>query len=46
MSDFQQRMFDNSEQVYQAIQRGEIVGPDQVEAALLDAHLKASSDDE
>lgn len=46
MSDFQQRMYQASEDVYAAIQRGELVGADQVEAALLDAHLKASSDDE
>lgn len=41
--DFQQRMADASEDVYQAIERGE--HPD-VEAALMDAHLQASADGE
>lgn len=43
---FQERMFKESEDVYGRITRGEIQGPEQVEAALLDAHLRASTEGE
>lgn len=39
--DFQQRMHDNGQDVYDKIVAGQI-GASQVEAALLDAQLKAS----
>jgi hypothetical protein len=45
MSDFQKRMYDNSEAVY-----ARIVDPNEppfnVEAALMDAHLQASTEDD
>jgi hypothetical protein len=41
MSDFQQRMLQAGEDVYTAIERGEITD---VEAALMDAHLDASTE--
>lgn len=40
---FQQRMFDEGQKVYDRIVSREIQGVDAVDAALLDAHLKASA---
>ena len=43
---FEDRHFLAGQAVYAAIQRGEIKGVDQVEAALMDAHLDASVEDD
>lgn len=40
--DFQDRMFDACQSVYEQIENGELQGADAVEAALHDAHLNAS----
>lgn len=42
---FNDRMFLESERIYASIDRGEFTGPEQVEAALMDAHLAASDDE-
>lgn len=41
---FQDRFFAASEDVYTAIERGELIGTDAVTAALMDAHYNASPD--
>ncbi len=43
---FQDRMFMEGQAVYAAIERGELDGPDAVDAALMDGHLRASSSDD
>ncbi|MEU5900595.1 MULTISPECIES: hypothetical protein [Streptomyces] len=43
MNDFERRMFENSEEVYEQIEQGQCTD---VEVALLDAQYKASSDDD
>lgn len=44
--DFQDRMFLGGEAVYAAIERGNYTSPQQVEAALMDAHLEASTEED
>lgn len=45
MADFQQRMHQASQDVYARIQTGDLA-PGDVEAALLDAQLEASEEDD
>ncbi len=43
---FNDRMYMEGEAVYASIERGDYSSPQQVEAALMDGHVRASGDDE